>query len=361
MSASIQNVDFLLLGQGIAGTMLAHFLLKKGKTIAIVDNSHQKASAMVAAGVVNPITGRNYLKTWLADQSIPFAKQTYAEIQALAGHQRAFWIETQVVWVLENPKMINDWQANATLPDLRPYVNLETGIPTELLQACLWDSLDTVGLHQSGRIDLIDFLATTKTYLQNHPQVTYLEENFDWAAFSHDPAPKYKNIQAQKMVSCEGHLCKQNPYFGYLPFWATKGEALIVKIPDYPLSEHIIKHKGLLILPFGEGIYWVGANHIRSFEDDAPTLAEKETLIKELQKMLKLPFEVVGHWAGIRPTVKDRKPYLGAHPNHPNMFIFNGLGSKGSYLAPYFADLLAEHLCNNTPLPKDITVARVRL
>jgi glycine/D-amino acid oxidase-like deaminating enzyme len=76
--------------------------------------------------------------------------------------------------------------------------------------------------------------------------------------------------------------------------------------------------------------------------------------------MLKMPFEVVDHLAAIRPTVRDRKPYLGSHTLHENIHIFNGLGAKGSSIGPYFASHFADWLNGETELDKEVNIKRLK-
>ncbi len=76
----------------------------------------------------------------------------------------------------------------------------------------------------------------------------------------------------------------------------------------------------------------------------------------KLHELVRLPFEVVGHVAGVRPIVTGRKPVIGWHPTILNLAVFNGLGSKGSLTAPFFADMLAAHLCDGTPIDPEVDV-----
>jgi glycine/D-amino acid oxidase-like deaminating enzyme len=83
-------------------------------------------------------------------------------------------------------------------------------------------------------------------------------------------------------------------------------------------------------------------------------------LVKELSEMLKIPFTVEQHFAAIRPTVRDRKPYLGPHPKFPLLFIFNGLGAKGSSLGPYYATHFADYLEGEIELDKEVAISRLK-
>ena len=82
----LQNeIDYIVVGQGIAGTFLSYCLLKEGKKVLVVDDDPVYSSSKVSAGIINYITGRRFVKTWMADTIIPFAKQTYLDMETLLG------------------------------------------------------------------------------------------------------------------------------------------------------------------------------------------------------------------------------------------------------------------------------------
>ena len=75
--------------------------------------------------------------------------------------------------------------------------------------------------------------------------------------------------------------------------------------------------------------------------------------------MINCKYEVLEHFAGVRPTVKDRRPLVGLHPNHPNMYILNGLGTRGVMLGPFLAHQLFNYIENNIPLDEEINIDRI--
>lgn len=349
------QVDYLIVGQGLAGTALGCVLQQMGKRIVIIDNDHANASSTVAAGLINPITGRNFVKTWLADTAIPFAKSFYQTLET--AFDTKFWYDFPVTWILESPKMLNDWTIVSTRDDVRDYVGTLATAPTTFAET-LQDANSYAALNFSGKVDLPCFLQTIRTHWQRH-DIPVWNEEFDINALDLRDGARYRNIDARRIIFCEGHQAAHNPLWSDLAFNPAKGEILLVEIPNYPLGDRIIKHKGLFIIPFRPDLYWVGSSYIRQFDHARPTPQERANLEQQLQTILQLPYRVVEHFAGVRPTVWDRKPYLGQHKTHSNVFIFNGLGAKGSYLAPHFAHVLADHLENQTPLPAEVDIARL--
>jgi glycine/D-amino acid oxidase-like deaminating enzyme len=104
----------------------------------------------------------------------------------------------------------------------------------------------------------------------------------------------------------------------------------------------------------------VGATY--DFNDRIGGATEKGRRELELKtaELFPGPFEVTDHQWGFRPTTPDRRPILGRHPVHKNIFIFNGLGTKGISLAPYFSEVLVHWLENRGDLHKEVDIERFK-
>lgn len=344
--------DYLIVGQGLAGSLLSHFLLKKGKRIAIVDEHHHGAASAIAAGVINPITGRRFVKSWRMDELLPFAVATYRELSTLTGVD--YFIPKNVAWLFREVETQNNWMARSADADLQSYIakNLDRG----QYESIFGDLVGGVEFLQSGRTDLPLLIDSWKKYLQS--KVRYLEQPFDYEALQLAENPIYREIQAKKVIFCEGARAMQNPYFNYLPFNPAKGEILLIEITGYPMQDKMVKD-GIFIIPLDNGLYWVGSSYNRHYTHENPTESERADLEAQLKKMLLLPYKVLAQQAAIRPTVRDRKPFLGQHPTFPSLYIFNGLGAKGSYLGPYFASLMAAYLEGEKILEKEVDIERI--
>jgi hypothetical protein len=77
-----KKVDYLIIGQGLVGTWLSYYALKAGKTCMVVNDSHTAAASQVASGVINPVTGRRIVQTWMIDTFLPFALKAYTDLGA---------------------------------------------------------------------------------------------------------------------------------------------------------------------------------------------------------------------------------------------------------------------------------------
>lgn len=347
--------DYIIIGQGLAGSLLSHFLLKKGKSIAFVDNSHKGAASAIAAGIINPITGRNFVKSWKTDEIQPPAFDVYKELEALLGIQ--IFYPKNVAMLFRDVETANNWLARSAEPALDGYVAPEFDL--NVYKTVFGESVCSgVEFQQSGRCDIPGFIKAWKNYVIGLG-CSYLEEVFEYEQLELGSELQYKGLRADKIVFCEGHQAAENPYFSDLHYKPAKGEILLVKIPNYPLKDKMAKD-GIFIVPLKDDIFWVGSSYERDFENSEPTKEVYQNLYDELSEMLKMPFDVLDHQAAIRPTVRDRKPFLGVHSQHPNLFIFNGLGAKGSSLGPFFAAHFADWLEGETELDKEVNIKRLK-
>lgn len=344
------QVDYLIIGQGIAGTMLSWFLYKEGKSFVVVDEGAPDAPSKVAAGVMNPVTGRRYVRSWRIDEILPFAAQAYEQIGLVLGQQLVY--KKPIIDFFPNPQardvfvnlIAEDDTYVHTYPDqnhFNQYINYEFGCG-EISPAY------TIDLH----------LLTTGWRKKLAKTAALREEKFEASALKlHDDGVSYGDITAPKAIFCEGIAAMDNPWFGLLPFSANKGEALIIE-SDELHNGYIFKKSMALVPQTQKNTYWVGSTYAREFADARPTQAFYDNTKAYLESWLKVPFKVVDHRAAIRPATVERRPFVGLHPLHPQLGILNGLGSKGTFLGAFFAHQMAQHLVYGQPLVKEADVAR---
>ncbi len=346
-------LDYLIVGQGLAGTLLAHFLLEKGKKILVIDNTHHAAASKVAAGIINPVTGRRLVKSWRFDEFLACANETYPTLEKQLGLQ--FYHKKNILRALYNLKQENDWLLKSADSSTSKYMlgNAELSSEIKAMKPVFsWGEMQ-----HSAQVDIPKLIeAFRERLLENN---RFVKEKLEYTQLGiQEKSVHYKGIKAKKVLFCEGYQSIKNPYFNYLPHQAAKGEVLIVCIPNFQ-STKLLKH-GVFLVQLEREVYWVGSTYSWDFKDEKPTEKGREDLEKRLQKALDIPYEILEHKAAIRPVFRDRRPMIGLHPKFPTLGIFNGLGTKGASLAPYWAKHFAEFLCGEVDLDKEVDLGRIR-
>ena len=344
-----KNVDFLIVGQGIGSTLLSYNLRKAGQSVLVMDANHKGASSAIAAGIINPITGYRFVKSWLLEELLPVAEQTYGELENLLDQK--FYKKKEILRVLFSPGEENDWLARTAQEEWLQYVKEQNDWQE-------WESVAFPGFSEGvlfgAQVEIGLLIKSYQKFLSD--QQLLVSEEMDYSQLKiNEKGIRYKNITAKNIVFCEGHKGHQNPWFSYLPFEVAKGEVLIIKL-DRIQAKRILKHK-IILAPLGDDIYWVGSNYEHQPKNDLPSDPGRKFILEKLQKVLQIPFEEINHLAGIRPATFDRRPFLGRQPDHPALAIFNGLGAKGSSLAPYFAQQLCDHLLTGKALNPEVDLA----
>lgn len=332
--------------------MLSWFLMKENQKILVIDKYNPSSASNVASGITNPITGRKFVKTWLADEMHPFAEETYREFETL--FQQEFFQPVSIIKILDSIKAQNDWSARCNSPEYLAYLKNESIIHFD--KEKVKNDFGGFEINGGSRLEADKFLSLYRNLLKEKDAL--LEDEFDFDRLEvEEKFVSYKGMQAQKIFFCEGANAVRNAYFKFLPFQLAKGECLIVRIPDF-YPDQVINGE-VFIMPMQEkDLYYIGATHEWQFDDDQPSEKGKNELLGNLSTVLTAPFEIVEHKAAIRPTVKDRRPFIGFHPESTNIGIFNGMGTKGISLAPYFANHFANHLLKGKELMKEVDIKR---
>lgn len=343
------DVDYIIVGQGISGTLLSHDLVNAGKTILVIDDNHPFTASKVASGVINPITGRRMVRTWEIEKLMPFAVEAYRQLEKEL--QVSLITQCNILDFHPTPQMVIAFAER--IPEEKEYLR----IPVDSDQWKTYFNYDfSLGeIHPCWLVDLHTLLSEWRARLRQ--KEILLEETFRWedCKISQDHVV-YKNIHAEKIIFCEGVAGFDNPYFYLLPYARNKGQAIIVKIPGLPRT-HIFK-QGINIVPWRDDLFWIGSTYEWDFTDLSPSPAFRKKVEDQLSYWLKLPFEVVDHIASERPANMERRPFAGLHPATPSVGILNGMGTKGCSLAPYFASEFVNHLVHNTPITPQADVKR---
>ena len=345
-----KKVDYIIVGQGIAGTLLAWFLEKTGQSFMIIDNDHADSSTKIAAGIINPITGRRFVKSWMIEDLLPFAKKTYQEMEAVAD--LPFFKEMDIIRYFQSNVEGNNWVTKTSYEEYEQYLSskkLEQDLSTII------NNSGGYGIVNGAKVDVGLLIKHFQKYHQSKEQL--ITATFDYAALEVGATSvTYQSIEAKKIIFCEGYAACRNPWFQNLPYESAKGEVFLLKIPNFQ-TPYIIK-KNQFLVPLGEDLFWFGSNYEWEDLTNTPTPSGKVYLKERLANMLKIDFEIVDHLAAVRPVLKDRRPALGLHPDHASIAVLNGMGTKGTSIAPYWAEHLVQFLLGEGAVAGEVDVQR---
>lgn len=356
----MKKVDAIIIGQGLAGTCMALRLKARGRSVCIIDPQLHKEGKVVgasrsAAGLFNPITGRKMVKTWMADQLfsglIPFYRQLEAEWRAHFLHELPIYRPFQSV------ADQNDWVGAEHDSAFDHFVSRVYTQPTGL--AGYEDPYGGLLLKNCGYLDVPLFLDTAHHRFAEAGELisgladdSSLDIADDQVIYRHGS----NNLTARWVIYCTGVGHKQygTLLWDKLRFRPVKGEWLTM---DLRIDPNYILNRGVFMIP-REEVVRVGATYDHANVDTVPTAKGQKEILDKMHKIYTGEYRILDQRAGIRPATYDRKPFVGVHPETSSVATLNGLGAKGVTLAPYFAEHLAGHLLDNTPLLPEVDVLR---
>lgn len=340
MSAAI-HTEYLIIGQGICGTFLSYYLQKAGKEYLVIDESKPHTASKVASGVINPVTGRRIVRTWMIEEVMPFAVSVYTEI----GRQYNVQLVKQCNILDFHPTAQMQLAFNERLKE-ESYLRL----PQNQQQ---WNAYFNYpfSIGETNPCYLVDLRALLTVWRnQLHTNNRLIEEHFEIDALNYANRNYilYNNIKAEKIIFCDGAAGINNLFFNKLPYAQNKGEAIIARIEKLPDTN--IYKQGIVLVPWEKDLFWIGSTYDWDFENINPTDAFRLKVETQLKHWLKLDYTIMEHWASLRPANMERRPFAGFHPLYPAIGILNGMGTKGCTLGPFFANQLVNCLTQQTPI-----------
>jgi glycine/D-amino acid oxidase-like deaminating enzyme len=340
--------DYLIVGSGLSGVMLCEALRKRGKTFKVISNKSQQAS-IVASGLYNPVVLKRFNKAWDAEKHLPVAMSAYEELELFLGIKIDY--KLPIYRLFSSIEEQNNWIIASDKIPLKPYLisNIKSNINQNIYAPYGYGEVKN-----TGRIDTKLLLESYSNVLNNEKLISH--ESFEYDKLKISKKIVYKGIESENIIFSEGFGVRQNPFFNYLPIEGTKGELIIINAPK--LNSEVIIKSSVFIIPIGKNNYLVGSTYAWDDFNNDPTINAKNKLLNKLDKLILCPYKVVYQRAGIRPTVIDRRPLVGQHKSHQNLYILNGLGSRGVLIAPAVANALINLIEDKLPLQKEINISR---
>ncbi|MBD3670094.1 MAG: FAD-dependent oxidoreductase [Gammaproteobacteria bacterium] len=344
-------LDVLIVGQGLAGSLLASELIAQGQRIRVLDNRHRHASSMVAAGLINPVTGRRLVKSPYTEDWMAAAWSCYRQLESELG--LALLFEKPMWRLFTSAKQREIWQQRQSQEEYAGFLSTPDTEPASLYQAP--HGMGKVS--HTAYVDTKVMLTALRDWLEQ--QDAYLEREVEYEAIHpRQGHVEVDGLKARQLVFCEGYRGMHNPWFGQLPLTPVKGEILTLS-HDTDLPD-LIANFGKWLLPIDTNLFKLGATYDWEHLDNVPTQAARQHLLDALAKVLSHPLSTTlqAHEAGVRPNSRDRLPLIGPHPDHRSLYIFNGFGSRGALMIPYYASQLAAHMRQGEALPSHCDIAR---
>lgn len=342
----------LIVGQGIAGTVLHFTFLKHGIRAAMVDHPHPGRASAAAAGIINPITGPKYQKSWNFDSLLAVFEPFYISLESFIG-QRIFY-RMRMFRYLFNLEQINRWTFNWEDDGPAPCYGKFAGVLGEYPEES--DGGSWAEIHHAFRVDLNVLMDTYRGFLKKEALLE--ESSFDFDLLQTlESGVMYDGRRFDYILFCEGYKMKDNPYFSHLPLIPAKGDALLVR---RAVDADFMAKRNELMTYWDSEKVWYGATLKNRFETIEPDHDAYVTLCDRYGDDFHTMPDVIRHISGLRPTVRDRRPLVGLHPGVPALGILNGLGTKGTSLAPLMAQYLADRILYGKEIPGDVNIARFR-
>lgn len=345
----MKEVDYIIVGCGLAGIAFCEQLREANRSFIVFDD-HSQQSSRVAAGLYNPVILKRFTKVWNAKSQLELAMPKYKVLEDLLNvklnieypvFRKFASIEEQNEWFVAADKpILSDFLSTKLVKNENPHIEAPFGFGEVL---------------HSGRIRSAQLTTAYKDYLLDHDK--FIDAAFDYNLLkSHSDQISYYDIRAKYIVFAEGYGISKNKYFNHLPLNGNKGEMLTIHAPDLNLKQ--ILKSSVFLVPLGEDNYWIGATYEWEDKTHSVTNEAKESLVSKVKQLINCDFTIIDQVAGIRPTTVDRRPLVGVHPQMNNVFILNGLGTRGVMISPYVAQQLFQHIEYNEPLDPVIDIKR---
>lgn len=339
-----RKVDYIIVGDGYAALFFAHQLIKHGKTFVLFSSEHKGAS-QVSAGVVNPVVLKKFTTFWLAAEQIDFLHFTMDEIKNYTGEN--YLIDQSIHRIFHDVNEKELWLSKTDTDELRPFLSSKFE-----KVGMINNPFGTGEVVQSSRINVAGFFDGFFDYFKKYDIL--IKKQFDYSLLKENA---YEDLTFKNIVFCEGMGVRSNPYFSDIQVIANKGHHIKVKLSQKLDNEYTLKKKHFLF-PLNEEVYYYGGTYDPNEREDKIDDFKTEELKEGLASIYPHPFEIVAVNYGVRPTVKDRRPILGNHPEHQNYFIYNGLGARGILNGCYFSKELYEHIENGKKLMPEVDIKR---
>ena len=343
------KVDYIIVGLGLAGLAFAEELLANNKSFIVFEDESQ-TSSLVAGGVYNPVILKRFTPVWNATEQLKVALPHYEKLEQT--FETIFDEKFVTKKVFKSIEDQNNWFTAIDKYNIGNYLD------DKLDHANYKGVFSNIGfgnVKETGRIDTNKLVKVYRSFLLKEQKLRIQKFYYNQLEITENQLI-YQDIKATKIVFSEGFGLKHNPFFNHLPLTGVKGETITIYAPELEINFQV--KSTVFVLPLGNHYYKVGATFNWSDKTSKPTEEGKQELIEKLKKVIAVQYKITDHTAGVRPTTKDRRPLVGKHSAHKNLFVLNGLGTRGVMIAPTVAKELYNFIEHQQELDKEIDIKR---
>jgi glycine oxidase len=345
--------DYLIVGQGLAGSLLACLLQMEGKNVLVIDNGHRTAASLSAAGIMNPITGKRLNRPLLVDRLLQEAFTIYPLVEQFLGS--SFFRRRKVLRLLQSAEEQRQWNTHLESGDYAKYLG---SIDCSRITASeKWFGGFEIAL--AGQLDVATFIWRARDRFAAAGQLDESEFDYGELQFSQSRV-SWRRCAAKAVIFCEGYQLIRNPFFNSIQLNPAKGEILTLRAPNFT-DDRIIQRGKWLFRSASDEIK-AGTTYRWDGLDETPTRLAREEIEQSIRLFTDFDFEVIDQTAGVRPVIRvDNRPIVGSHPENKRVAVLNGLGSKGVLQSPFASRQLIGSLERGEPIHPDFDVCRKSL
>lgn len=340
----LKEKNIYIIGQGIAGSVLAFLLDQEGYSVHLIDDGNLTSSSMVAGGMWNPVSFKRMSQSWKADTLLPIAETTYRKMES--DLKVEFFHPMELVKLFPDNQAANNWDALCVSAELGHYLTSERD---EDVSHQFKQPHGHGILKHSGWLDMPLLLKSCKAYFEKKGMLTVAPFTEEWES-------KILQDGEHTLIIYATGTSSTDMFSDRVQIIPNKGEVLTIKDDTLQLSRILIFSK--FLLPLGKGLFRLGATYNWNKVELGPTEEGRQEILSQFYNHYPKEVEVVGHQTGYRPTTRDRFPIIGLHPDNPQKAIFNGFGSKGVMSVPFFAQHFISYLNGETSVMREVDVMR---
>ena len=349
----VREVDYLIVGQGLAGALLACLLQMNRKKVLVIDNAHRTAASLSAAGIMNPITGKRLNRPFLIDRLLEDAFNIYPSIEQFLG--ASFFRRRKVLRLLQSRDERRQWNERLASGDYAKYLG-SIDCPRFSSKENWFGGFE---IALAGQLDVATFIRCARDRLSVNSQLVESEFEYDALRFS-PTGVDWRGYTAKAVIFCEGYQMSRNPFFRSIQMNPAKGEILTLRAPSFA-DDRIIQRGKWLFRSTTDEIK-AGTTYSWDQLDEIPTQIARDEIERSVRQFIDFDFEVINQGAGVRPVIRaDNRPIVGTHPENKRVAVLNGLGSKGVLQAPFASAQLIASLERGETIHPDFDVCRKSL